>query len=66
MNPKYEPWQGKGIGKYLPQQALNDAYAIGYRHAAICTQNDNHRALLFYTNFGFSVYDWNYGWKKER
>ena len=60
-----EQWQGKGIGKYLLQSVLNSAYDIGYRQAGISTTWDNHRAFIFYSNFGFAVSDWTYGWKKE-
>jgi len=61
----YDPWQGKGIGKYLLQRALNDAYALEFRRAGISTAWDNHRAFVFYSKFGFSVSDWTYGWGKN-
>ncbi len=60
-----EPLQGQGVGKYLLQRTLNDAYALGYRRAGISTAWDNHKAFVFYSNFGFSVSDWTYGWMKE-
>lgn len=59
-----ESWQGKGIGRYLLQRTLNDAYARGYRRAGISTAWDNHLAFVFYSNFGFSVSDWTYAWGK--
>ena len=60
-----ESWQGRGVGKYLLQRTLNDAYELGYRRAGISTAWDNHRAFGFYSNFGFSVSDWTYGWAKN-
>jgi len=57
-----DPYQGQGLGAYLLQKTLNDAYEIGYRHAAISTAMHNARAFVFYTNYGFSVSDWTYGW----
>ena len=60
-----EPWQGKGVGKFLLQQTLNDSYALGYRRMGISTAWDNHRAFVFYSNFGFEVSDWTYGWSKK-
>ena len=60
-----KPWQKKKIGKYLLQQTLNDAHALGYRRAGISTAWDNHRAFAFYSNVGFSVSDWTYGWGEK-
>ena len=57
-----EPYQGRRLGVYLLRKTLNDAYEIGYRHAAISTAMDNARAFVFYTNYGFRVSDWTYGW----
>jgi hypothetical protein len=34
----------------------------GYRHAAISTALDNYRAALFYSNLGYQVVDWTYGY----
>ena len=59
-----EPFQGKGIGKFLLQSALQEMHKIGYRHAAISTGWDDYRALLFYNNFGYRVVDWTYQYKK--
>ena len=58
------PWQGKGLGKHLLQLALNEMHARGYRHAAISTNWRNHRAALFYSNFGYRVSDWTYAMRK--
>ena len=60
-----EDYQGLGLGRYLMQRALWEAQDIGYRHAAISTAWDNHRAFLFYTNFGYQVVDWTYGYRRE-
>ena len=59
-----DAFQGKGLGRYLLQYALQEMYKIGYRHAAISTQYDNYRAFLFYSNFGYRVVDWTYGFQK--
>lgn len=53
-----EPFQGNGLGRYLLGSALIEARQVGYRHAAISTALDNHRALLFYANFGYRAVDW--------
>ena len=53
-----EPFQGRGLGRYLLGHSLIEARKLGYRHAAISTALDNHRALLFYANFGYHAVDW--------
>ncbi len=53
-----EPFQGKGLGRYLLGRSLVEARKAGYRHAAISTALNNHRALLFYANFGYRTVDW--------
>ena len=53
-----EPFQGKGLGSYLLESALTESCKVGYRHAAISTALDNHRALLFYANCGYHAVDW--------
>jgi len=57
--------QGKGLGRHLLARALLEAHRIGFRHAAISTAWDNHRAFLFYTNFGYRVADWTYGYSRD-
>ncbi|MHC4718732.1 MAG: GNAT family N-acetyltransferase [Planctomycetota bacterium] len=57
--------QGRGLGKHLLAAALVEARSVGYRHVGISTAWDNHRAFLFYANFGFAVSDWTYGWRRE-
>jgi GNAT superfamily N-acetyltransferase len=60
-----DAFQGKGLGKHILQRALKEMYGLGYRHAAISTSWDNYRALLFYTNVGYSVADWTYGFTRD-
>jgi GNAT superfamily N-acetyltransferase len=57
--------QGKGLGRHLLQRALQEARGLGYRHAAISTEWTNHRALLFYSNYGYHVVDWTYGFARK-
>ena len=57
-------FQGQGLGKFLLQYALQEMKKIGYRHAAISTGWDDYRALLFYSNCGYRVVDWTYGYEK--
>ncbi|MDP6015041.1 MAG: GNAT family N-acetyltransferase [Candidatus Latescibacteria bacterium] len=60
-----EPWQGKGLGRYLLAHALGAARERGYRHGAISTAFDNHRAFVFYSHHGFRVVDWTYEFRLE-
>ncbi len=57
-------FQGQGLGRYLLQYELQEMHKVGYRHAAISTAWDNHRAFLFYSNYGYQVVDWTYGYEK--
>jgi len=57
--------QGKGWGRYLLARAQCEMRRIGYRNAVISTDWRNHRALLFYTNYGFRVTDTVYGLVKH-
>ncbi len=57
-------FQGQGLGRYLLQYTLHEMRKVGYRHAAISTDWKNHRAFLFYSNFGYRVSDWSYGFSK--
>ena len=59
-----EEGQGQGWGRYLLQRAQWEMQQLGYRHAAISTDWRNHRALLFYTNYGYRVTDTVYGLAK--
>jgi predicted N-acetyltransferase YhbS len=60
-----EAEQGRGLGKALLGRSLAEARPLGYRHAAISTDWRNHRAFLFYSNFGYAVVDWTYGFARE-
>lgn len=59
-----DDFQGQGLGRYLLQYALQEMHKVGYRHAAISTAWDNHRAFLFYSNCGYRTVDWTYGYEK--
>ena len=59
-----DEFQGQGLGRYLLQYELQEMHKIGYRHAAISTAWDNHRAFLFYSNCGYRTVDWTYGYEK--
>ncbi len=56
--------QGQGLGRYLLQHALQEMHKVGYRHAAISSGLDNHRAFLFYNNCGYRTVDWTYQYDK--
>ena len=60
-----EPFQGRGLGHYLLSHSLVEARRLGYRHAAISTALTNHRALLFYSNFGYRAVDWTRQFRRE-
>ena len=60
-----EDFQGQGLGRYLLQYALQEMKEVGYKHAAISTAWDNHRAFLFYSNCGYRTVDWTYGFVKN-
>ncbi len=57
-------FQGQGLGRYLLQYTLQEMHKVGYLHAAISAGLDNHRAILFYSNFGYRVVDWTYKYEK--
>ena len=58
-------FQGQGLGRYLLQYSLQEMKKVGYRHAAISTAWDNHRAFLFYSNCGYRTVDWTYGFVRN-
>jgi len=60
-----DDFQGQGLGRYLLQYALQEMHKVGYRHAAISTAWDNHRAFLFYSNCGYRTVDWTYEFVKN-
>lgn len=55
-----EPAQGVGLGRFLLATALRELHRAGYRDAVISTSWTNHRACLFYSNFGYRANDWTY------
>ena len=57
-------FQGQGLGRYLLEYELQEMHKVGYRHAAISTNWENYRAFLFYSNCGYQVVDWTYGYEK--
>ena len=59
-----DDFQGQGLGKFLLQSTLHEMHKIGYRHAAISTDWENYRALLFYSNCGYKIVDWTYEYEK--
>ena len=60
-----DEFQGQGLGRYLLQYELQEMNKVGYRHAAISTAWDNHRAFLFYSNCGYQTVDWTYEFAKD-
>jgi len=56
-----DEYQGHGLGMHLLRRAFVEMRGVGYRHAAISTRLHNHRAFLFYSNFGYHVADWTHG-----
>ncbi len=60
-----DEFQGQGLGRYLLQYELQEMHKVGYRHAAISTAWDNHRAFLFYSNCGYRTVDWTYEFVKN-
>ena len=60
-----DDFQGQGLGRHLLQYALQEMHKAGYRHAAISTAWDNHRAFLFYSNCGYRTVDWTYEFVKN-
>ena len=60
-----EPLRGRGLGKFLLAAALAEMHQAGFRHAAISTDWNNYRAALFYANFGYSLCDRTFAFRKE-
>lgn len=59
-----ESLQGNGLGKYLLARGLVEMREAGLRHVLISTDWNNHRAYLFYTNFGFRFLDRTFAFSK--
>lgn len=60
-----EAFQGRGWGRFLANTMLEEASQLGYRHTTTSTQEENHRAQLFYTNTGYKVTDVAHSWLKD-
>jgi len=60
-----DAFQGCGWGRVLANTMLEEASMVGYRHTATSTQQENHRAQLFYTNMGYEVTDVAHSWLKD-
>ena len=60
-----DAFQGRSWGKFLTNAMLEEASALGYQHTATSTQQENHRAQLFYTNMGYRITDVAHSWLKE-
>lgn len=52
-----KPEHRKGWGRYLLQRNLWEMRKIGYKNTVISTNIVNHRAQLFYTNYGYRIVD---------
>lgn len=59
-----DEYQGAGVGRYLLQLTMRELHRVGYRNATITTEWINHRALLFYSNYGFKKVDWTFGYER--
>ncbi len=59
-----DEFQGQGLGKYLLEYTLRELKKVGYKHTTLSTSWDNHLAFLLYTNLGYRVIDWTYGYEK--
>jgi GNAT superfamily N-acetyltransferase len=59
-----EACRGRRLGAHMLALALAEMREFGYRHAAISTSWTNHRAQLFYANFGYQTSDWTYAVSK--
>jgi ribosomal protein S18 acetylase RimI-like enzyme len=61
----HEELRAQGWGRYLLQRGLSEMRRAGYRNASNSTDWNNHRALLFYSNYGFQMADWTYCYEKR-
>ena len=60
-----EPFQKQGWARYLLARARFEIHGKGCRRAIISTNWQNWRAMQFYSNYGYRVTDWTYGFTKE-
>ena len=61
----HKKFQNRGWGRYLLIRTLWEAQKIGYKHSLLSTGEKNHRALLFYTNYGYRVLHSSYTFVKS-
>ena len=59
-----EPFRQQGLAQYLLSRTRFEMHARGYRRAVISTNWQNYRAMLLYSNYGYRVADWTYGFTK--
>ena len=62
---RLHPSQGQGLGKCLLAESLRQMKTLGYEHAAISTALMNHKAQLFYSNFGYDFTGWTVGLERS-
>ena len=60
-----DAFQSHGWGRFLTNAMLEEASELGYQHTVTSTQQENHRAQLFYTNLGCKVTDVAHSWLKD-
>ncbi len=58
-------FRGKGLGKHILARGMSEMARVGYRHATISTSMCNSRAALFYSNFGYRLADWTFGYRRR-
>jgi ribosomal protein S18 acetylase RimI-like enzyme len=58
-------FQGKGWGAYLLLRTLWEAQKLGYRHSILGTDGKNHKAQLFYANYGYRTTYSSYSYRKS-
>jgi GNAT superfamily N-acetyltransferase len=62
---RLHPSQGQGLGKCLLAESLRLMKTLGYKHATISTALMNHKAQLFYSNFGYGLTGWTVGLERS-
>ncbi|NKB72407.1 MAG: GNAT family N-acetyltransferase [Candidatus Latescibacteria bacterium] len=58
-------FQGKGWGAYLLLRTLWEAQKVGYQHSILGTGEENHKAQLFYANYGYRTTHSSYSYYKD-
>jgi len=59
------PLRGRGLAKWLLARTRFEMHGKDYRRAIISTNWQNHDALWLYSNHGYRVADWTYGFTKN-